>query len=91
MKEKTIFRDTVDRFQFSQDRIVPVPKFDDLPIKKVKTEYLVTEITADGTQRHVFSTSKFNRWMERNKNSLDERIRLKLVTIEKVNVFEADL
>lgn len=36
MKKKTIFRDTVDRYQFVNTERIPIPKFDDLPIKQVK-------------------------------------------------------
>lgn len=36
MKKKTIFRDTVDRYQFVNTERIPIPKFDDLPIKRVK-------------------------------------------------------
>lgn len=36
MKKKTIFRDTVDRYQFVNTERIPIPKFDDLPIKRVR-------------------------------------------------------
>lgn len=36
MKKKTIFRDTVDRYQFVNTERIPIPKFDNLPIKRVK-------------------------------------------------------
>lgn len=91
MKKRTIFRDTVDRYQFVNSVRVPIPQFDDLPIKRVKTEYVVTEITANGQERHVFDRDGLEDWKEKNKDGLDDRIYYKLVMIEEVNVFEADI
>lgn len=71
--------------------MIIIPKFDDLPIKQVKTEYMVTEMNGIGVTRHVFDAHEFNVWLFENKEGLEKRIRLKLVTIERVNVFEADI
>lgn len=71
--------------------MIIIPKFDDLPIKQVKTEYMVTEMNGIGVTRHVFDAHEFNVWLFENKEGLEKRIRLKMVTIEKVNVFEADI
>lgn len=91
IKERNIFHDVMDRYQFIDGKKYLVPKLDDLPIKKVKTEYVVTEITADGQKRYVFDRDGLEAWKERNKNGLEKRIYYKLVKIEELNVFEADL
>lgn len=91
MKDISIFRDTVDRYQFVSNKRILIPKFDDLPIKQVKTEYVVTEMNGIGVTRHVFDTDEFNVWLFENKKGLEKRIRLNLINIERVNVFEADI
>ncbi len=91
MKDISIFRDTINRYQFVNNKMIIIPKFDDLPIKQVKTEYMVTEMNGIGVTRHVFDAHEFNVWLFENKEGLEKRIRLKLVTIERVNVFEADI
>lgn len=48
-------------------------------------------MTASGQKRHVFDRDGLEDWKEKNKDGLDDRIYYKLVMIEEINVFEADL
>ena len=91
IKERNIFHDVMDRYQFIDGKKYLVPKFDAFPIKKKREGYTVTQITTKGVNHLYLTKEELDAWIEKNHDGLKERIHMKMVTIEKVNVFEADI